>query len=137
MTRKCCVVGCKSNYDSTNEKFPTFAFPKNIDLCNLWLKAIGRENFNPTKYSVVCSKHFIPELITTKGSKLKAKSVLKENSVPTIFIDTPIYYESTKVSEMEINDNKCRACESQVNLCSLFETDNLSIKFTECTSLTV
>jgi len=35
-------------------------------------------------------------------------------------------------------DDKCRGCESQVNLCSLFEnSENLSKKFTLCTSLKV
>jgi len=34
--------------------------------------------------------------------------------------------------------NKCRACESQVNLYALFEnSDNLLMKFTLCTSLEV
>jgi len=47
----------------------------------MWVKAMKRENFIPTRYSKVCSKHF------TNNDFYQGyfRKLLKETSVPSIF----------------------------------------------------
>lgn len=52
MPRKCCVPACKGNY-SNGPKVSVFTFPANKELRQKWLKAICRDDFVPTKQSVV------------------------------------------------------------------------------------
>ena len=52
-----------------------------------WMKALKREGYQPTAFSVVCSVHFSPESyeeVSNCGKKLR-KIVLKRNAVPSIF----------------------------------------------------
>ena len=59
MPRKCCVHGCKSNYDSTEVRYSVFTFPRDEILRREWIRKIPNANFNSTKYTCVCEKHFI------------------------------------------------------------------------------
>lgn len=49
MTR-CCVPNCS--------EIGSHTFPKDEKLHRLWLKAICRKGFVPTKFSRLCRKHF-------------------------------------------------------------------------------
>ncbi|XP_020289054.1 THAP domain-containing protein 1-like [Pseudomyrmex gracilis] len=52
----CCVPQCKN---ITKDEFHLFRFPLNRpDILQLWIAAIGRDDFKPTKYSLICSLHF-------------------------------------------------------------------------------
>ncbi|KAH1021989.1 hypothetical protein HUJ04_011465 [Dendroctonus ponderosae] len=54
MLDRCCVPGCKSNY--TGEEYTTvFHFPRDDQRKQQWLRNIHRENFIPSKFSVVCT----------------------------------------------------------------------------------
>lgn len=55
MPKKCCVVGCRSGYDTNKEKVNTFKFPNDEELKMKWLISIGRKDYKPTKYSSVSS----------------------------------------------------------------------------------
>lgn len=69
----------------------TFGFPKDIILKGKWLKAIPRDNWSPSRYSVVCSIHF-PEndiirediFLLPDGTvkKIPTKTKLKPDAVP-------------------------------------------------------
>ena len=61
MPRKCCVYGCKSNYESTEVRYSVFSFPRDETLRREWIRKIPNANFNPTKYTCVCEKHFTVE----------------------------------------------------------------------------
>lgn len=63
MVNKCCVPGCVGNYDAEN-KVHIFKFPADEDLRIKWLQAIKRDNFIPSKHSVVSSFHFKPYILT-------------------------------------------------------------------------
>jgi hypothetical protein len=68
MPDRCCVPCCESNYCSTKEiqgYISVFRFPSNPQLFNKWVKSIPRENWAPSKRSVVCIKHFEPHFILT------------------------------------------------------------------------
>lgn len=64
MPKSCAVLGCGNhgymNYNtSANTKTIGFHhFPQDPVVRSYWTKAIGRENWAPTKNSVVCSDHF-------------------------------------------------------------------------------
>ncbi|KAI9999518.1 hypothetical protein NQD34_018456 [Periophthalmus magnuspinnatus] len=59
MVQTCSAYGCKNRYHKDKEisfhKFP-LARP---DICDKWVSAMRRDNFRPTKYSSLCSQHFI------------------------------------------------------------------------------
>ncbi|CAL1294902.1 unnamed protein product, partial [Larinioides sclopetarius] len=57
-------------------------FPKDETRKNLWVKAIRRANWEPSKFSRLCSKHF-PEDMIDRTSLSCVR--LRENAVPSIF----------------------------------------------------
>ena len=59
MPFKCSVKGCRSNYDSTNEKVSVFQFPADDKLKKEWLNNIEL-NSKLTNSSRICIKHFKP-----------------------------------------------------------------------------
>lgn len=104
MPRRCCIPGCKGNYDSTlksNNYASVFLFPKNEELRKKWLAAIPRKNWTPTKYSAVCSFHFAENDIqryekivctnNTIENVLLCRPKLVENAVPSIFPNVSTY----------------------------------------------
>ena len=61
MVNTCCVPGCKTDHRSVQddeEKPVLYQFPRNEELRHKWIRAIPRQNWNPTNCSRVCSKHF-------------------------------------------------------------------------------
>lgn len=126
MPKTCCVPGCKSNYNSTlkagGSMVSTFGFPKDGILKGKWLKAIPRDNWSPSKYSVVCSIHF-PEndiirediFVLPDGTvkKIPTKTKLKPDAVPCIFPNLPEYLSKKvpvlrKSPEERHNENLAR-----------------------------
>jgi len=63
MGYKCCVAGCKSGYLTSNVEVSIsfFDFPFDPALRKKWIDQCHRKDFQPTKYSRVCSLHFDPE----------------------------------------------------------------------------
>lgn len=108
MPRRCSIPGCNSNYDSvlkgSNKCESTFAFPKDKNKCEKWLKAIPRKDWTPTKCSVVCAKHFHDSDIIryhefTLPSGENKKILLKypklsESAIPRQFDNLPKYLSS-------------------------------------------
>jgi len=62
--RSCCVAGCKNT--SCCEMLHFFTFPKTKERTE-WIKFAEREDWTPSKYSIICSDHFCSQLI--KGKK--------------------------------------------------------------------
>ena len=64
MPEKCCVYGCKANYDSEkNRGLPSvsvFRFPDNESDKQSWIDVIPNEDLRVTKRSVVCERHWPP-----------------------------------------------------------------------------
>ena len=99
MPNRCCVPGCRGNYDDGN-RVSVFIFPKESSLREKWIKAIHREDFNPAPRSVVCERHFADSLIIREdtltrpdGTVITAtrKPTLTKNAVPHIFPCQPKY----------------------------------------------
>ena len=53
MPRKCSVYGCKSNYDSTEERYSVFTFRRDETLRREWIRTIPNMILTPTKYTCV------------------------------------------------------------------------------------
>ena len=60
MVYKCCVPGCKSNYESAGKegRCSTFGFPLDETNHQNWLRNIPRHFENITRNTRVCIKHF-------------------------------------------------------------------------------
>lgn len=57
-----------------------FRFPlSKPEICQAWVKAVGKQNFSPTGNSRICSEHFdLGSYFERKGGKWE----LKSNAVP-------------------------------------------------------
>ena len=63
MPYKCCVYGCKSNYDDAGKYLSMFSFPKDETLRQEWIRKIPNDFSKVTKYMRVCENHFKTEEI--------------------------------------------------------------------------
>uniref|UniRef100_A0A224Z483 Transposase protein n=1 Tax=Rhipicephalus zambeziensis TaxID=60191 RepID=A0A224Z483_9ACAR len=83
----CCVPKCKSN---AKHKVPGISFheiPCDAEVREEWLRRIPRKDWVPnttSRYSVVCSKHFLPGDFK-EGCKIR---MLKKGAIPSLF-DVP------------------------------------------------
>lgn len=84
----CVAFNCKSG---SGQGVGLFEFPKDDKRRKVWISRIKRKDFNPSKTSRLCSKHFTndqivvdPSLAMTIGYKLK-KLQLKPDAIPSIF----------------------------------------------------
>ncbi|VEN41670.1 unnamed protein product [Callosobruchus maculatus] len=108
MPRRCCVPGCKENYDTTLKKtktpVSTFSFPKEEKQREKWLRAIPRKDWIPTTTSAVCANHFCEsEIVRFNEFKLPNGQInkvmlkypkLSKNAVPSNFPNLPKYLSS-------------------------------------------
>ena len=82
MVNKCAAPSCRSGYvKNGTKKITTFHFPlKKIELNKLWIRFVNRQNWSPTKHSVLCEYHFEEKYII-RGGKSNLKWDL--NPIPT------------------------------------------------------
>ena len=76
-----------------------FSFPENQELRRKWMRAIPRDNWEPTSNSGVCKQHFKPDDLalertdTNERRKKKKEPLalirLKSDAIPTIFPNCP------------------------------------------------
>lgn len=107
MPYKCCVPGCKSNYNSAKNEnhISVFRFPQDEELRASWLNHIPRKLWSPNRSSRICILHFdskfiskIENFIDKDGNHRtfpRSRPVLLPNAVPTIFMGFPSYVPST------------------------------------------
>ena len=72
MVNKCVAFGCSSGFHTNREKVSKFSLPLGkSNLLEKWMKFINRNDWFPTKNSVLCIKHFDEKFIFKgKGNKL-------------------------------------------------------------------
>ena len=158
MPNKCSAVGCTSGYNTncdsniTLHKFPL----ANEDLLKRWTLRVSRDNFTPTKFSRLCSLHFVETdfIISSRDSnKWRAENVnnsklvkrrLKEDAIPSIFMNLPSYFTvapaplrttNATASSRLLNDNKAilNANEIVFKNDEVHNLDDILVKLTECT----
>ncbi|KAL0829784.1 hypothetical protein ABMA28_003267 [Loxostege sticticalis] len=78
----CCVSGCKSRSERKTENITFHTFPKNdMAVRQLWIQATGRQNWEPTKFTRICSRHFEENCFR----KTQNMTFLNAYSVPTLY----------------------------------------------------
>lgn len=60
-----------------------YSFQKDVNIRKLWIEATGRENWEPTKYTRMCSRHFEPHCFR----KTQSLTYLNEHSIPKLHIN--------------------------------------------------
>ena len=58
MVHHCCAFGCNSRQKSSSGVH-FYRFPANKERRQRWIAAVRRDNWEPTIYSRLCSRHFI------------------------------------------------------------------------------
>ncbi|XP_050500037.1 uncharacterized protein LOC114338710 isoform X7 [Diabrotica virgifera virgifera] len=81
MVESCSAVKCY-NRRNKNEKMKFHRFPTDPNRRKLWLNAVRRVNFIPSKTTVICEKHFTSEdyELNVYGNRM-----LKKSAVPSVF----------------------------------------------------
>ena len=61
MVRSCSALGCtnRDSEASRSKGIKFYRFPKNEEKRKLWLKALEREDFDPSESAAICSIHFV------------------------------------------------------------------------------
>ena len=79
-----CVAWDCTNRMKKDSSISFHRFPhKNPQLLQKWIQAIRRENWQPTQYSYICSKHFDDSCFVVRPGKSGHR--LHEHAVPSIF----------------------------------------------------
>ncbi|XP_068229561.1 THAP domain-containing protein 2-like [Palaemon carinicauda] len=112
MAPSCAVLGCTKKFNKISNPSITFhRFPKDEVMRNEWVRALGRENFTPTIYSRLCSKHFREEDFI----RTTLKVYLHSQAVPSVFEAFP---EHLQRQEAEVSTSECptpQNSQSEVN----------------------
>ena len=58
MPMYCCIYGCKNDSELHPDKH-FHQFPSNKKLKTSWIQRVNRDGFTPSKYTYVCSDHFL------------------------------------------------------------------------------
>nr|CAI5866470.1 unnamed protein product [Callosobruchus analis] len=119
MPKRCCVPGCKSNYDSSlkvESRKSSFKFSKNELLRKKWIRAIPKKDWISSESQTECCLHFNSYDIVKKDDIITlpdgmtqifpGRPKLKENAVSAIFPNLPKYLSSEKPYPRK--DPKCR-----------------------------
>ena len=119
MVIKCCVPGCRTNYEiKKGERTVTcFTFPIEEQLKEKWLRKIPRHNLKVSKHTVVCIKHFREsdviknDVLPGKHGKpdsliLRKKFACQKDAVPCIFPNLPSYLSSSTGSVRRCSPSK-------------------------------
>ncbi|GBN57736.1 hypothetical protein AVEN_255023-1 [Araneus ventricosus] len=126
MSCKCSVPACRGNYDESN-KVAVFSFPNDERLRAKWLHAIPRKDFNITKNSKVCEKHFKDGEVLRNSTFYNEKTgetisapmkrpKLKENVVPSIIPGCPSYMSSSSAIRESPSKKRQRLEQEQIDL---------------------
>ena len=81
----CCVPNCNSGYRSAKnkEKIAVYRFPTESDMLHLWINATPGKNWNVTKITAICAKHFHDGDFETASTK-KCQSRQNKRDTPQL-----------------------------------------------------
>ena len=85
MVNKCALEYCRTGKDQStgDTKKSVFKFPlEDTEICEKWTYFVGKKDWRPSKYSVICEDHFDQRYI--KVGEERNKLNFKLRPVPTI-----------------------------------------------------
>ncbi|GBM64147.1 THAP domain-containing protein 1 [Araneus ventricosus] len=134
MVNSCSANGCK-NRNTKGGSLTFHRFPlNNKHLLKLWLYQLKRGNWEPSKYSVICSEHFAKDSFIVKGPN--NRRTLKNDACPTIFsianYTEPI--KKKKVLKEKSADVDMSEVKDESDVKSEEEQDSSSLKADESSS---
>ena len=108
MPRKCCVIGCRSNYAGTGEHVTVYRILSECkgdnEKLEKWRNKIPRDNLVVNEDTVVCIKHFASQFVVTHDSAVRpdgsvltvrrSTPKLTNDAYPTLFENCPSYLSS-------------------------------------------
>ena len=143
MPSKCCVPGCRGNYQPSkqhplHEKVSIFHFPRNPEMRKKWVNLIPGSELIITKHTRICERHFSPQYIIRIDSAKRDDGTilsmprlhprLSPNAIPTCFPDTDA---SAKLSKQHKTKTNCllhdeKKCNSLIagSIISFYEVFN-------------
>ena len=121
MGKKCCVMYCKSGYDSyikkNGQKFPLYSFPKDEHQRRLWVRAIPNNLGTLLPNHRVCGRHFVNVKMVTGGN-----GVQKPMEPPNFFgdgIPSSITNTATKTEIFGRSTKKAAASSRNQQACQM------------------
>ncbi|XP_047112066.1 THAP domain-containing protein 5-like [Schistocerca piceifrons] len=111
MPRRCCMPNCSGNYDN-GPKVSVFYFPSDENLRRKWLSAVHRQDWTPSKHSVICELHFNKDDILSSTSMYDPKTGilltapldrrrLRKDAIPSKLPGCPSYLSSHQTAVRE------------------------------------
>ena len=86
----CAAYGC-GNTPAGNPNLSFHAFPRNNEeRLKVWVSAVKRKNWTPSKYAVLCSEHLKRDTFR-RPPGVVGRALLKKDAIPTIFRSFPHY----------------------------------------------
>ena len=111
MVHKCAAFRCKSGYkgeeqSASDVKITFHSFPlANKELCDRWIKANSRKDYNSTKHSRLCSLHFTASDFVEQRTD---SNTARRRRLSTSFGD--------KLTLRYLKDNLCSAISSYIKI---------------------
>ena len=113
---QCVAFGCKNvNKKGKKPELSFHRFPSHnskAELRKLWTKAVRRENWEPSLYSLLCSDHFKKE--DFRGNSEQRKG-LKDDAVPSIFPALPKHLQNSETTKRKSPAPKKAKLEGQTH----------------------
>ncbi|XP_046987114.1 uncharacterized protein LOC124575171 [Schistocerca americana] len=111
MPRRCCMPNCRGNYDN-GPKVSVFYFPSDDNLRRKWLSAVHRQDWTPSKHSVICELNFNKDDILSSTSMYDPKTGilltapldrrrLRKDAIPSKLPECPSYLSSHQIAVRE------------------------------------
>uniref|UniRef100_A0A2S2NZV2 THAP domain-containing protein 9 n=1 Tax=Schizaphis graminum TaxID=13262 RepID=A0A2S2NZV2_SCHGA len=93
MVISCAAFGC-TNRQFKGNTIQFHRFPlKRTEVLQKWIKEVRRKNFVPSKYSFLCSEHFLDSDYQIRpGATIK---LLNENAIPSVFKGFPVHLQQS------------------------------------------
>ena len=94
MVNSCVAFGCKNRAtpEAIANRVHFHLFPKEEERKNQWIQSIKRANFQPTKYSRLCSDHFGIEDYYVQND---GRFCLNSDAIPSVFENFPNHLQKS------------------------------------------
>lgn len=130
MPRYCAAYGCDNSSVKSSDAGVSFhSFPSEKGIRDRWIVLTQRKNFNPGKYSYLCSEHFL----STDYVEYSSVKKLYPNAVPSVFPSLPTYLQppqkprrSTVIEKRLCNDIKACSSSSLVDSSLASSSENIA-----------